>query len=117
MLIRLWPVLAVTSSLSTDAAMIAGTTNKKAKRDIYFREYKREGYYNSIMKTDVKLSVIDAFVIRNNDKTVIKVETIMSLSSVFGAVVLYIYILPVQSTKVLSVVIRNNDETVDVSRH
>ena len=87
MLIRLWPVLAVTSSLSTDAAMIAGTTNKKAKRDIYFTEYKREGYYNSIMKTDVKLSVIDAFVIRNNDKTVIKVETIMILSSVIGAVV------------------------------
>ena len=87
MLIRLWPVLAVTSSLSTDAAKIAGTTNKKAKRDIYFREYKREGY-NSIMKTDVKPSVLDAFIIRNNDKTGIKVEIIMILASVIGAVVL-----------------------------
>ena len=73
---------------------------------MYFIECKREkdGYYSSIMKTDMKLSEIDAFVIRNNDKTGIKVETIMILSSVIGAVV-------------LSVVIRTNDETVDVSRH
>ena len=53
---------------------------------MYFIECKREK--DIIMKTDVKLLVTDAFVIRNNDKTGIKVETIMVLSSVIGAVVL-----------------------------
>ena len=84
----MWPVLARPSRRSDNnkAVTKAPTNQQSTQKAISFTEYKREGYYKSIMNTDVKLSVLDAFIIRNNDKTGIKVEIIMIFSSVFGAV-------------------------------